>query len=328
MPSVPAASMEANMGGSQQLLANTERTIDQQSRGDFPVMERGPSLPLGSLQRSWDRPNAASGQTAPGIVHYLWQADFIMSIRTRDFMVTTILLPNWERATELYLGDPVVFEAKRVKSNIIALRSRRAGADSNLTIIGTSGNVYNFYLRAETWNSTQVTDLTVFVEAPKFATDADSPGLAADGGEGASLDENAASGDYLRRLAYHPEDLRYDMKMYARTDNDAAIAPDRVYEDGVFTYFDFGDASDTVARPVVHQLVDGVDSVVNTRTGGARGNLLIAEAVGDFTLRLGGRVLCVRWLGRQQNRPNVTVGGTIPPIAPARSPNGASGGRP
>ena len=164
---VPAPSVVGSMssprtqqgGVSPQFLAATENSIDQQTRGQFPAMDRSPSLPLGTLQRSWDRPNAASGQTAPGVIHYMWHPDFIMSVRTRDFMVTTLLLPQWEHTNEFYVGDPVVFEAKKIRPNVIAVRSRNAGADSYLTVLGASGNVYNFYLRSETWNSTQVSDL-------------------------------------------------------------------------------------------------------------------------------------------------------------------------
>jgi ComB9 competence protein len=275
-----------------QLLNSTETAIDQQSRGEFPTMERGPSLPLGSLQRSWDRPQAASGQTAPGIVHYLWQADFVMGVRTRDFMVTTLMLPSWEHVTEFYLGDPLVFEAKKVKPNVLAIRSRNAGADSNLTLLGSSGNLYNFYLRSEAWNTTQITDLAVYIEAP--GSDEVVP-------PAADHAVDVPVPDYVRKIVRRPEDIRFDMKIYAAHPHDAEIAPQHVFEDGLFTYFDFGDKADSIARPVVHQMVDGVDSVVNTRTTGPHGAILVAEAVGDFTLRNGGRIVCVK---------RVPVGGT------------------
>ncbi len=282
------------------LLDSTESAIEQQSRGEFPAMDRSPSLPLGSLQRSWDRPVPASGQSAPGVLHYLWQADFVMVIRTRDFMVTTLILPPWEKVTEFYVGDPLVFEVKKVKSNVVALRSRNAGADSNLTVLGNTGNFYNFYLRSEGWNTNQVTDLAVYIDAPAQDVDADS-----------RIDDPAAIGlkpaavgmpDYVRRIVRRPEDIRFDMKMLARQPADAEIAPQRVFEDGLFTYFDFGDKADSVMRPVVHQIVDGVDTVVNSRTTGPRGSILVAEAVGDFTLRNGGRVVCIR---RVQVEPGV-----------------------
>jgi ComB9 competence protein len=272
------------------LLNSTDQAIEQQSRGEFPAMERSPALPLGSLQRSWDRPAPASGQSAPGVVHYLWQADFVMAVRTRDFMVTTLMLPAWEKVTDFYVGDPVVFEVKKVKPNVIAVRSRNAGADSNLSVLGGSGNLYSFYLRAEAWNTTQVTDLAVYIDAPAPQADG------ADAEEGFA-DRRAAAPvmpDYIRRIVRRPEDIRFDMKMFARNPGDADIAPQRVFEDGLFTYFDFGDKADTVARPVVHQVVDGVDVAVNSRTTGPHGSILVAEAIGDFTLRNGSRVVCVK----------------------------------
>jgi len=277
-----------NAGGSipAPLLNNTEAAIDQESHGDFPAMARSPSLPLGTLQRSWDRPVAASGQTAPGVIHYLWQTDFVMGVRTRDFMVTTLMLPTWERITEFYVGDPVVFEVKKVKGNVFAIRSRNAGADSNLALLGASGNIYNFYVRSEAWNSSQVSDLTVYVDAPH---EADDPG----GHEGFAPTDGGMP-DYVRKLIKRPEEVRFDMKLYAQHPSDADIAPLRVFEDGLFTYFDYGDRAETVTRPVVHQVVDGVDSAINTRTVGPRGSILVAEAIGDFTLRSGNRVVCVK----------------------------------
>jgi type IV secretory pathway VirB9-like protein len=302
-----------------QLLNSTEADIDQQTRGQFPTMDRAPSLPLGTLQRSWDKPSPASGQTAPGVVHYIWHPDFIMSVRTRDFMVTTLMLPSWERVNEFYVGDPLVFEAKRVRPNVLAIRSRNAGADSNLAALGASGNLYNFYLRSETWNSTQVSDLTVYVDAPRGAesgeagSDAGSPDPADDGQAGSA----AGMSDYLRRIVFRPEDLKFDMKMYARRELDAEIAPERVFEDGIFTYFDFGERSDSIGRPVLHQVVDGVDTVVNTRTAGAKGNVLIAEAVGDFILRNGNRVVCIKRLGPRQASPAVEIVSSIPDASQA-----------
>lgn len=325
----------------QHLSTSTEEAIDQQTRGDFPVMERAPSLPLGTLQRAWDRPQPAAGQAAPAVVHYMWHPDFVMPIRTRDFMVTSIILPAWETVSEFYLGDPLVFEARQVRGNAIAVRSRNAGADSNLTVIGASSNIYNFYIRSETWNSSQIPDLTIYVDASqpyrggpagesllaaRFGDQGDASARApydsigpGPGAAAAAADPSFKVPDYIRRIAFRPDSLQFDMKMYAETPADAEIAPERVFHDGLFTYFDFGDRADTVARPVVHLLVDGVDTVVNTRTSGPNGSILIAEAVGDFTLRNGQRVLCVRWEGRPPVTAAVTMGSRgefIPPPPP------------
>jgi len=196
------------------------------------------------------------------------------------------MLPTWERVTEFYVGDPVVFEVKKVKGNVFAVRSRNAGADSNLALLGASGNIYNFYVRSEAWNSSQVSDLTVYVDAPHEED--------AEGSHDGPASAEAAMPDYVRRLIKRPEEVRFDMKLYAQHPSDADIAPLRVFEDGLFTYFDYGERAETVTRPVVHQVVDGVDSAVNTRTVGPHGSMLVAEAVGDFTLRSGNRVVCVK----------------------------------
>lgn len=298
LPALPqdtgnSAGRAQQQGGAAVPLTNaTEMAIDQESRGEFPTMERSPNMPLGTLQRSWDRPLPANGQSAPGVIHYLWQADFVMGVRTRDFMVTTLMLPNWEKVSDLYVGDSLVFEAKKVRSNVIAVRSRNAGADSNLTVLGASGNLYNFYLRSEAWNTRQITDLAVYVDATRPEEESDTAAtdmmIESKGGSG------IVAPDYIRRIARRPEDIRFDMQILARSARDAEIAPERVFEDGLFTYFDFGSRADSMARPVVHQIVDGVDTVVNSRTVGPQGSILVAEAVGDFTLRNGAKVVCVK----------------------------------
>lgn len=284
-----------------------------QSGGQYPVMERSTSYSLGALQKAWDAPFASSGQSAPGVVRFNWRPDLVMAIRTREYMVSTITLPVWEQVSNVIIGDPVVFEAKRIKGNIVAIRPSHAGADTNITIVGISGNLYSFYIRSEGWNSDQVTDLTVYIDAMRPANMSSNNGIddmtiaamnapTASGGDaffnstgvsGAGLPQGVTPPDYVRQIAFKPENLQFDMKILAPTPDDADIAPMRVYNDGIWTYFDFGSKSDSMRRPVVYQVVDGVDTMVNTRTAGPVGNVLIAEAVGDFTLRNGNRVVCV-----------------------------------
>ena len=125
----------------------------------------------------------------------------------------------------------------------------------------------------------------VAAQAPAVSTDTAAPIPAKPAGE-----------DYLRRIDFDLASLRWtDFEIQVPTADDAAIAPERVFHDGLFTFFDFGQRADSMERPVAHLVVDGVDSPVNTRTGGRHGSILIAEAVGDFTLRAGPRVVCVRY---------------------------------
>lgn len=297
-PAAPALS--AQQGGASfqapppPLLDQTQGNIDQQALGLYPVMERNSILPLGSLQRAWDAPFSSAGQATPGVMRYVWRPDFIMAVRTREFMVTTVHLPTWESITDIIVGDPVVFEATRVRANILAFRPNHAGADTNITVIGVSGNVYSFYVRSEGWNSDQVTDLTVYVSANRVdPTQGTAPSNNPMMG-GVSALNNLNLPDYLRQIIFRPDQLRFNLRILAPTPEDVEIAPERVFTDGVWTYFDFGSRADIMRRPVIYLVQDGVDTLVNTRTAGPQGNVLIAEAVGNFTLRNGKRVVCVR----------------------------------
>jgi type IV secretory pathway VirB9-like protein len=302
----PAQQFSSPSAGPSPLAARTEQDINSQASGQFPTMTRSSTLPVGALQKKWDSPIASTGQTAPGIMRFVWRPDFVMPIRTREFMTTTIELPAWENVERIILGDTLVFEATRVKQNILVVRPSHSGADTNMTIIGTSGNIYNFYVRSEGWNSTQITDFTVYVAAGSAAQNPlagsiqqnnPAPAEAAtapNASSGASNPSNIITPpDYIRKIAFSPENLRFDLKIFAPTPEDIEIAPLRVFTDGIWTYFDYGEKSDTVRRPVVARVVDGVDTMVNTRTAGPTGNIIIAEAVGNFTLRNGARVVCV-----------------------------------
>src|SRR5260370_10582803 len=72
---------------------------------------------------------------------------------------------------------------------------------------------------------------------------------------------------------------------------EGSIGPQRVFSDGVFTWFDYGARWDCEGLPAVYRVIDGVDTPVNTRI---KGSMLVAEASGAFTLRNGQRTVCVR----------------------------------
>lgn len=303
--------------------------IQEQASGLYPILERNPSLPLGVLQRAWDAPYSSSGQISPGVIRYVWRPDLVMPIRVREFMVTTLHLPNFESISSVVVGDPVIFEVSQIgtASNVIGIRPTHAGADSNITVLATSGNVYSFYVRSEGFNSDQITDITVYVEANppftvgQFTTGVSSPGGAAAGANptmgaiqksigGRVSNFTGQPPEYIRKIMFNPEALSFDMKIFAPTPEDAEIAPLRVFNDGVWTYFDFGEKADSMPRPVVYLIQDGVDSLVNTRTVGPYGNLVIAEAVGDFTLRNGTRVVCIyrsQSLAHRQNHTDPSI---------------------
>lgn len=274
--------------------------LESMVQGDYPSMKRESNV-VGAIQRAWDN---APGNAGVYVARY--SPDQVFKIRVREFMTTTVILPEWESVTKYILGDGFGFKAEQTQPHIIVVRSALAGADTSLTVIGESGRVYPFYIRAEGYNSENVPDVAVYVKAerPENPRKAD---LAADtsveGGARKSGDEappkspgqarnqpGLESPDWLRAIPFDPSKLRFDFTM----SGDKSIAPTRVFSDGLFTYFDYSHEWDTSDLPVVYRVVDGVDTPVNTRSNGT---MLIAEAAGAFTLRNGQRVVCVRPAG-------------------------------
>ena len=72
-------------------------------------------------------------------------------IRTRANMTTTIILDG-DKIASVIIGDSVGFEMKELGtskydlSNILTIKPKLIGIDTNLTIIGESGNIYSFYV--------------------------------------------------------------------------------------------------------------------------------------------------------------------------------------
>ena len=265
--------------------------VEKLAAGQYPEMKRDGAL-VGAIQRAWD----SSGGTA-GTLVVRYAPEQVSKVRVREFMTTTLVLPDWETIATMVLGDEFGFKAVQTQPHILVVRASITGADTSLTVIGSSGRVYSFYIRSEGYNSPNVPDLTVFVRAdePTRSRDDDrGPGK----GEREEISQTTeapakrkAPGldqpDYLTEIPFDPAKLRFDFTM----SGDSSIAPDRVYSDGIFTYFDYSSRWDQSDLPAVYRVVDGVDTPVNTRS---KGTLLIAESAGAFTLRNGQRVVCVR----------------------------------
>ncbi|WP_162915205.1 TrbG/VirB9 family P-type conjugative transfer protein [Desertibaculum subflavum] len=276
--------------------------VEAQLKGEFGGIERRPSLPLGAVQEAWGRADAKAG-----IYSVAYRSDEIIRLRVREKMPVTIVLPDWEEVGPVANGDPFVFGYQQIQKNMVVVEAAQVGADASLTIVGRlSGRVYAFYLRAEGFNSAEIPDVVVYVKAAApNGTDVmaarlvalppteDMPAAKPAGASTASAPAQPArkSGlndpDYLQEVPMDPEKLEFGFSMAG----DRTIAPERVFSDGVFTYFDFGARWTGTDLPAVWRVVDGVDTPQNTRI---RGTMLIAEATGAFTLRNGQRVVCIR----------------------------------
>ncbi len=236
---------------------------------------------LGAIQKAWDQ----AGQSA-GAYSVTYSQQEVIRLKLREFMVTTVVLPSWEKIADILVGDASAFEATRVADHIFLLKPKEfVGVDSNVTVTGASGLVYTFYVRSEGYNTRTLPHLRVHVHVPgavpqSFAL---SQGRHA---SSSSTDSLPLPEDYPQSLPPRLDRLNFQWSMAG----DSSIAPQQVFSDGLRTWFNFGHRLEEQDLPIILRVMDGVDTPVNTRI---EGNLVIAESVGVFTLRNGKRVVCV-----------------------------------
>lgn len=240
-------------------------------------------------------------------------------IRLRTAMDTLLVLPQKEVITIYNFGDDVNFsftplsdEAGR-NTNMGIIKNIHAGADTNLIIIGLSGNSYNFYLRTDDYSSSFLPHLKVFLKDSKIKDKlaalkkSKKPGLkpvlkdsAIDSSPAQSVlyRDNMDLSDYLRkidntplRILHRHQNLDFRYTIFKKGN---VIAPMAVFDDGYWTYFRMSTEPnlDKISElPAVLKVVSGIETPVNTRVVN---NYIIAETTGSiFALRIDERVLCV-----------------------------------
>lgn len=258
-------------------------------------------------------------------------------IRLRVFMSTLLILPNEDEIIGYKIGDNSVFKAHQSGARVLAIQPEVAGADTSLHIEGKSGNFYTFYLRSDNDKSKYVPHLKVFIKdrqleemarresqketliASGFVTkEVDAPGAtqtvaspAASVAATASVSTKDDQFDFLEEVSIRPEDFNFNYQIAASSDNwwefsspSEELRPTFVFDDGKFTYFQFGYENTTESAsnmPAVFRVADGSDVPVNTTPFGAT---LRVEGVNNrWTLRLGTKYLCLSRIVPLQKRP-------------------------
>lgn len=243
-------------------------------------------------------------------------------LRLREFMETLIVLPEGEKISAYTIGDSTNFTFVALdgdSANIGRVRAEYPGADTNLSLIGSSGRIYPFYLRADSVESEHMPMFVVYVEdqerkSPRSGTAV----YVAKEPKGSSSAESKQptkpvskkpdkEGEYLRSLpdvdvtavncSYETSGgswFRRNARWFGRSVS-RDLSPIRICDDGQWTYFRFSKDStlDGVEQlPVVYVVVDGYDTPVNSRV---EGGVIIAETTAkNWTLRAGDKHLCVR----------------------------------
>ena len=238
--------------------------------GNYQKMLRQPSVPLASLQKVWDKLIKGAGVY---VVNF--DPREIIKITVREYMTTTVVFPQWEAINEVIVGDDGNYQILKPKDNIVIIRPvNYVGLDTSITMIGSSGHVYGFYVRVEGYNSKNISDITVrvIVPAPQQINQKKSK----------ILEKN----DYLDEAYFNSSKLNFKFSM----SGDESIAPNLVYSDGVRTWFDYGSKLDEKKIPTFYSVIDGYQQAINVTIDGDR---LVAQGSGSFVLKSGDRLTCV-----------------------------------
>lgn len=241
------------------------------------------------------------------VLRYKFHPDMTYKLRLREFMDTTVSLPEGEEINAYSLADSKNFrfvpltipgkEGKPELKHLFRVSADYPGADTNLSVIGKSGRIYSFYLRADSVRSSFLPALVVFIEGaiekpiePKETVTEKGVEIVGAGGP-VNIFDKQKEAEYLRALKVpQTREITYTYVMSGTKE----LAPVKVFDDGVWTYFKFADENfDKVKRlPALYRVVDGIDSPVNTRV--LNGTLVAETTSGAWTLRNGDSHLCIR----------------------------------
>ncbi len=259
---------------------------------------------------AWDNPNAnmTAGSLKPGYAQLSWSKGTVLPIKLRNGMVTMVTLPNGEQIADAQMGDTSLFNIDTTQGSRQMLISPAGDTgDTNMIVTGQSGNQYIFYLRAEPYDTGEITYSQVEIvldgnaSIPGATTQRSSGAMGSvfakkkSGTQSATVGVDGEDYGWIKSMKIDPSEFRFDLDIFVPNPDDYVIAPERVWRDRIFTYIDFGDKVIAMTqRPVVSLLVEGGESPVGFRTDGEDGRLLIVEAVGDMVLRSGQRIVCIK----------------------------------
>lgn len=286
----------------------------RQGKASLPTESGGNMQRSNKYLKSFQKRFESSAETE-NINDFDYNEKKIIKVQLRVNMQTNIIFPEGEQIVGFSLGDPINFSfvpnpKDSSLANVALSYANLPGADTNLNVFGKSGNVYSLYLR-----NYPVTDDAV---APDFIIrihdntvkervrnaladderkEAEASGICLDCEKRNMPPEQATKfdKDYLRSLptAVKPENINLG---YATSKGAEELSPLKIFDDGYWTYFQY-DANNfdkMSGVPVIYKVIDGFDTLVNTRISGGT---IIAETVSDkWTIRRGDAFLCVRTL--------------------------------
>jgi type IV secretion system protein VirB9 len=112
-----------------------------------------------------DAPVAAQSESAVprGARTVVYHPRDLVALRAKLHYTTLIVLPEGEDVVEATCGDKEVWIVN-VRAGLVSVKPAKAGSETNLTLVTTSGQVYAFLLTEVSAEKGQVADLTVYLE--------------------------------------------------------------------------------------------------------------------------------------------------------------------
>ena len=198
---------------------------------------------------------------------------------------TSIKFHPTEQIETVSIGDSEAWQVVVPgQPNLLFVKPLEENADTNMTVV-TNKRIYNFMLFGRQALTFQGENLTFHVEFQYPDEEAALVAFQADQAAREATEAAEARAERVVSSAVAPEDWNFAYN-YAGSD---AIRPQRVFDDGTFTYFRFPDVVDTPAIFSVD--ADGAEALVNYNVKGDY--IVVEELAAQFTLRDGDLATCI-----------------------------------
>lgn len=265
------------------------------------------NIDLDSVQKSFLTPKNGKLNS---ILNIKYEQNKTYRIQTRTLMNTLIILNEDKIAGNPFFGNKG-FVIKKLGvgkydfSNILLIQPTLVGIDTNLTVIGESGNVYSFYLYSTDYTSKTNPDTVVFVsenkkqidklnivnlEKKEFlkSTEAEKPKII-------KYPDYFYVGEGKNRIKVYKSEVIEDFVQ----DGAEELKAKKIFRDNKFVYFKYDKDYSLSSFPAIFKVINGFDSPINFRVVG---DYLVAETIAEkFTLKIENKHVCVRRLKDLKN---------------------------
>lgn len=242
---------------------------------------------------------------------YQYNINHTYKIRLRTTMNTLIVLPESEEIRSYNLGSNQYIKAEIIRkkgkktSNQIVIKNTLSGIDTNLFVIGKSGNIYSFYLRVDNEKSNYLPDLLVFIEDSKLSksmkSDLKNKNLVSSliPSFKEKLDKKQI-GDYLKKIDMlpkeewkHQQDLNF---RYSISENKHMIPPIKVFDNGYWTFFKISDFDNLnkVSEFPEPFVVDEVEKINLPTNSQIIGEFIVVKTIANHWILVNGKkYICI-----------------------------------